>query len=126
MLHRWLADLLVVAHGAFVLFVIFGALAVARWPRLAWLHLPAVAWAVLLEANAWICPLTPWEQALRRAAGEAGYPGGFVDHYLLPLLYPEGLEPSGQVVLAGAVLAVNLLLYAWMLHRRRRLRRAKA
>ncbi len=115
-----LADLVVLLHLAFVVFVVLGALATWRWPRVAWLHLPAVAWAALLEINGWICPLTPLEVALRRAAGEAGYDGGFVAHYLLPLLYPPGLTPALQVGLGVSVVLLNLLLYAGLWWRRRR------
>ncbi|MEP7205320.1 MAG: DUF2784 domain-containing protein [Casimicrobiaceae bacterium] len=109
-----LADGLALAHALFVLFVVFGAIVVRLRPWLAWLHLPALAWAVLLEFNAWICPLTPWEQALRRAAREAGYQGGFVDHYVMPILYPAGLTAGVQVVLAVLVLAINAGLYGWL------------
>src|SRR3982751_1474559 len=111
LLYRFAADLLVVVHGALVLFVLFGALAVAWRPRVAWLHLPAVVWAALVEMNAWICPLTPWEQQLRRVAGQSGYEGGFVEHYVLPALYPAALTPRIQLVLGGVVILVNVSLY---------------
>lgn len=118
----WLADLVVIAHGLFILFVVAGGLLVLRWPRVAWLHLPAAAWGVLIEACGWICPLTPLENALRHAAGEAGYGGGFVERYLLPLIYPAGLTPAVQRWLALAVLGINLAVYAlaWARWRRRR------
>ena len=118
------ADLLVLFHVAFVAFALFGALAVAWRPQLAVLHVPAAIWAVLVEMNAWICPLTPWEQSLRRAAGQAGYAGSFVDHYVLPILYPVHLTPRIQWVLAAVVLLVNVLLYAWVIRRGRDRRRA--
>jgi hypothetical protein len=111
--HRLLADLLVVAHLAFIVFALAGGLLVARWPRVAWLHLPAAAWAALVEFNGWICPLTPAENALRHAAGEAGYAGGFVAHYIVPVVYPPGLTPAVQTALGGGVLAVNAALYLW-------------
>ncbi|MEO5700637.1 MAG: DUF2784 domain-containing protein [Casimicrobiaceae bacterium] len=117
-----LADGLALAHALFVVFVVGGAL-VVRWrPWLAWLHLPCLAWVVLLELNSWICPLTPWEQTLRRAAREGGYEGGFVDHYVMPVLYPTGLTADVQMVLAVLVLAINAGLYGWLLraHWRRR------
>lgn len=120
MAFRLLADALVVAHLVFVAFVLLGALLVARWPALAWLHVPALIWGALVELNAWICPLTPWEQHLRHAAGQSGYEGGFVDHYLLPVLYPAGLTPRMQLALGAVVLIVNLTLYGWILARRRR------
>lgn len=117
-----LADGLALAHALFVVFVVGGALVVRLRPWLASLHLPALAWAVLLELNGWICPLTPWEQALRGAAREGGYEGGFVDHYVMPVLYPAGLTADVQVVLAVLVLAINAGLYGWLwrAHWRRR------
>lgn len=113
------ADLLVLLHSAFICFVVFGGLLVWRWWRVAFLHLPAVAWGVLLEINGWLCPLTPWEQQLRRAAGERGYQGGFIEHYLLPLIYPAGLTRGLQVWLAVCVIAINLFVYGWLLWRKR-------
>lgn len=114
------ADALVLLHVVAIGFIVFGGLLVFRWPWVAWLHLPAAAWGVLLEFKGWICPLTPWEQALRRAAGEAGYRGGFVEHYLLPLIYPEQLPRELQWFFGSIVLLVNLAVYgAWWLRRRR-------
>ena len=119
MIYRLLADALVVLHCAFVLFVVLGGLLVLwRW-RLAWLHLPAAAWGAGIELVGGICPLTPLENHLRRLGGQAGYPGGFVEHYLLPALYPDGLTPRIQIVLGLLVLAVNLGLYGWAWARRR-------
>ncbi|MEM5431622.1 DUF2784 domain-containing protein [Cupriavidus oxalaticus] len=108
----WLADLVVIVHGLFIVFVVAGGLLVLRWPRLAWVHLPAAAWGVMIEWSGWICPLTPLENALRRAAGEAGYGGGFVERYLLPLIYPPGLTPAVQLWLGLIVLVVNVAVYA--------------
>ncbi|WP_427311822.1 DUF2784 domain-containing protein [Cupriavidus sp. H39] len=118
----WLADLVVIAHGLFILFVVAGGLLALRWPRVAWLHLPAAAWGVLIEWAGWICPLTPLENALRHAAGEARYSGGFVERYLLPLIYPAGLTPAVQLWLGLAVLGINVAVYAlvWARWRRRR------
>jgi uncharacterized protein DUF2784 len=115
--YRLLADLLVLLHLTFVLFVVLGGLLVLRHPRFAWLHLPAAAWGAFIEAVGWICPLTPLENILRRHAGDAGYAGGFIEHYLLRLLYPEGLTRKTQFVLAGIVLAINLLAYGILLRR---------
>ena len=109
------ADLLVLLHLAFILFVILGGLLVWRWGWLAVLHLPAVLWGALLEFKGWLCPLTPWEQQLRLAAGEAGYSGSFIAHYLLPVLYPDGLTRMVQLLLGAAVLLINLLIYGWLL-----------
>ncbi|KZE33274.1 DUF2784 domain-containing protein [Crenobacter luteus] len=117
---RLAADAVLVVHLAFIVFVLLGGLAVRRWPRLAWLHLPAVAWGVTVELTQGVCPLTPLENALRRAAGDAGYAGGFVEHYLLALIYPDGLAAGHQLALGLAVLAVNALVYLpWLRSRRR-------
>ena len=119
------ADFVVLLHLGFILFVALGGLLVLRWPRLAWLHLPAVAWGALIElAGSIICPLTPWENALREAAGESGYGGGFVDHYIVPLVYPPGLTRSMQVALGVLVLAVNGLAYGALALRLRQAGRA--
>jgi len=109
---RVLADFVVLVHGTFVLFVVLGALLVLRWPRLAWLHLPAAAWGAWVEFAGWICPLTPLENAFRRQAGQAGYGGGFIEHYVLRLLYPAGLTRETQLILGGMVVVLNLALYA--------------
>ena len=111
MLYDLLATAVVLLHFSFVLFVVGGGLLLYKWPWLAWLHLPAVIWAALLEFNGWICPLTPLEQQLRAAAGQAGYSGGFIDHYLLALLYPAGLDGSMQFILGSLVVAINVLVY---------------
>jgi hypothetical protein len=119
-LFRLLADLVVVLHFAFVLLVVLGALLVLRWPRLAWLQLPAAVWGVAIEWAGWICPLTPLENSLRARGGAAGYSGGFVEHYLLAVLYPAGLTRSGQVVLGVVVLLVNAVAYGLLMARWRR------
>jgi hypothetical protein len=112
------ADLVASLHFAFVVFVVSGGLLVLRWPRLAWLHLPAVAWGASIELLGWICPLTPLENRLRHEAGLAGYEGGFVEHYLVPLLYPASLSRSVQVILGLSVLLINAVLYGSILRRR--------
>lgn len=106
-------------HLAFILFVLLGGVLAWRWPWVMFLHLPAAAWGVLLEFNGWLCPLTPWEQQLRQLAGEAGYSGGFIAHYLLPVIYPAGLTRSVQLALGGGVIAINLLVYGWLVWRKR-------
>ncbi|MGC3873756.1 DUF2784 domain-containing protein [Halomonas sp. GXIMD04776] len=115
--YRIAADAVLILHLAFILFVVLGSLAVLRWPRLAWLHLPAAAWGAALELNGWICPLTPLENSLLRAAGESGYTGGFIEHYLIALIYPAGLTPTIQLWLGAGVLAINLPIYAYLLLR---------
>lgn len=112
-----LADLVVLLHLAFILFVMLGGLLVLRRRRLMWLHLPVVVWGAAIEFVGWVCPLTPLENHLRAAAGEAGYSGGFVAHYLIPLIYPEGLTRELQWLLGALVLLVNALVY-WRVLRR--------
>ena len=106
-----LADLVVVLHFAFVLFVVFGGLLVLRWPRLAYVHLPVALYGALIELVGWICPLTPLEKRLRESAGLEGYQGGFVEHYILPVLYPAGLTRNVQLVLGLIVIGMNLVIY---------------
>jgi hypothetical protein len=118
--HAFLADVLLVLHGLFILFVLVGGALVWRWPRLAWLHLPAVAWAAWVAWAGWICPLTPMENELRRAAGQAGYSGGFIEHYLLGMIYPQGLTRGVQIGLGVFVAALNLGVYGWLLRGWRR------
>jgi hypothetical protein len=107
-----LADAMVIMHLLFVIFVMTGGFLLVRWPKLAWLHLPAVAWGAIVEFTGWICPLTPLENHLRMLGGGGVYSGGFVERYLLPVLYPENLTLPIQQVLGGAVVGVNLVAYA--------------
>lgn len=118
MWYRALADVLVILHLGFVVFVVLGGLLVLRFRRVAWVHLPAAAWGAASEFAGWICPLTPWEQTLRRLGGDAGYTGGFVEHYLLDVLYPPGLSSSVQTVLGLLVVGVNAGIYGAVLLRR--------
>ena len=113
MLYGIAADLLVVVHLGFVVFVVLGAFVVPRWPRLAWAHLPAVAWGVGIELTGAICPLTPLELWLRMEAGTAGYDGDFIAHYLLPVLYPAGLTRQSQLVLGALACGINVAVYGW-------------
>jgi hypothetical protein len=117
--YRILADLVVGVHALFVVFVVAGGLLVLRWPWVAAAHLPAAVWGTLIELRGWICPLTPLENSLRASAGQAGYAGGFIEHYLLPVLYPAGLTGGIQLVLGALVIAVNTVVYAMLLRRRR-------
>ena len=126
MTYRWLADLVLVVHLLFIVFVVAGGFAAVRWPRLAWAHLPCLAWGALIEFAGWICPLTPLENDLRIASGEAGYSGGFIERYLLPIIYPGALNREIQIGLGVSVLALNALAYAWLIARRRRRRAASA
>jgi hypothetical protein len=120
MLYRLLADLVVLLHSAFVLFVVLGGLLALRWPRAAWFHLPAALWGAGIEFAAGVCPLTPLENHLRRLGGEAGYAGGFVEHYVLPVLYPAGLTQGVQLVLGTFVVVLNVVVYTAVWRRRRK------
>ena len=101
MIYRILADAVVLLHFGFVVFVVGGGLIVLYRPRLAWVHIPAVIWGALIEFAGWICPLTPLENWLRFRGGQAGYAGSFLEHYLLPVLYPEFLSRSLQFILGN-------------------------
>ena len=113
------AELVVALHMAFVIFVVAGGFLAIRHPVLAWVHLPAVAWGAYAELTATVCPLTPLENALRRSAGEAGYTGSFVERYVVPLLYPDGLTPIDQRWIGIAVIAINVVAYGVALRRAR-------
>jgi len=120
MLYSALAKAVLVLHAAFVVFVLFGGLLARRWRRLPWLHLPSVLWVILIELNGWICPLTPLENRLREAAGAQGYSGGFIEHYLLPLVYPPGLTPALQALFAAIVTGVHIAVYGLLWRTRHR------
>jgi hypothetical protein len=119
MLARIAADAVLVVHLAFVLFVVFGALLVLRWPKLALVHVPAAIWGALVELNGWICPLTPLEVTLREAAGGTGYRGDFLQHYIVALLYPEELTRTMQLGLGGLVVLINAAIYVVIARRAR-------
>jgi hypothetical protein len=120
---RWAADTLLVVHGLFIAWVVVGGVIVLRWPRALLAHLPAVAWAVWISVSGGICPLTPWEWRLREMAGQGGVSGGFIEHYLVRWIYPEGLTRGLQFGLAAFVLIVNGWAYARLLRRWRAQRR---
>lgn len=122
MLYRSLADLTVLVHFGFVLFVVLGGLLALRWPRAAWVHLPAALWGAGIEFAAGICPLTPLENHLRRLGGEGGYTGGFVEHYILPVLYPDGLTRGVQLALGMFVIVLNVVVYTIVWRRTQRLK----
>ena len=126
MLYRILADVVVGIHALFVAFVVAGGLLALRWPWVAAVHLPAAVWGTLIELQGWVCPLTPLEKSLRATAGQSGYQGGFIEHYLLPVLYPAGLTRNVQVVLGSLVLVINLVIYGLVVRRRMARRRAQS
>jgi hypothetical protein len=105
------ATAIALLHLAFILFVLFGAFLVLRWPKLMWVHLPAAAWGVLIEFAGWWCPLTKWENHYLRAAGRAGYDTGFVAHYIMPIIYPAGLTRGLEIAIGTFVLVMNAALY---------------
>jgi Protein of Unknown function (DUF2784) len=123
---RFLADLVVGLHFLFVLFVIFGGLLALRWPRAAFVHLPSAVWGAFIELAGGICPLTPLENSLRARAGEPGYEGGFIEHYIFPVLYPSGLTRPIQIGLGFIVIAINLVIYAQVFAGLRRRARSRS
>jgi len=123
MIQRILADIVVFAHLGFIVFVVVGGLLALRWRWAPLVHLPAAAWGVFIEVSGRVCPLTPLENSLRQAAGASGYPGGFIEHYLVPIIYPAALSPSLQLFLAALVILANALVYTAVWRRMRRLAR---
>ena len=113
-LYQLLADLVVLVNVVFVIFAVLGGLLVARWQGLAWIHLPAVIWATIVELFGWVCPLTPLENWLRQRAGERGYGADFIARYILPALYPVELTREVQIALGAFVILINLAIYIWI------------
>lgn len=114
-LYRLLADLLLLTHFAFIIFVLLGGLLMLKWPQVAWLHIPAALWGVLTEILSLPCPLTPMEKYFQRLAGDAPYEGDFIAHYLLPVIYPAALTPNIQILLGIIVIVVNIVIYTYVL-----------
>lgn len=117
MFFRIAADAVVVVHLGFILFVVFGGLLALRWRMIAWFHIPAAIWGALIEFGGWICPLTPLENVLRRAGGASGYGGGFIAHYVMPLIYPVALNRAMQLIMGIAVVILNGVVYAFVVKR---------
>ncbi|MBT1261323.1 DUF2784 domain-containing protein [Pseudomonas sp. VS40] len=117
MLYRLAADSLVLFHLSFILFVLFGGLLALKWRPVIWLHLPAAAWGVAVEVFHLPCPLTRWENLFRHLAGQDGYGGGFIEHYIHTLIYPAGLTPQIQLGLGALVLVINIAVYGWLIRR---------
>ena len=120
MFYRVLADAVVVIHLAFAVFAVIGGVLVLRWRQCAWLHVPAALWAVAIECMGWVCPLTPLENCFRQKAGSIGYETGFIEHYILPVLYPTVLTRGTQIALGLFVFVVNLGIYGWVVYRVRK------
>ena len=116
-MYSLLADLILIIHLAFVIFVLCGWLLVLKWRWVAWAHLPAAAWGAVVEFTGWICPLTPLENYFRENAGQAGYSSDFVTYYLLQILYPDNLTRDLQLLLGTVVLAINISVYGWLWRR---------
>jgi len=118
--YQLLADAVLVVHLAFILFVVFGGFVAWRWRQWVWWHVPVLAWGIYIEISGTICPLTPLENKLRRLGGSAGFDGGFIDHYLLPLIYPPGLTQETQWILAFLLILLNSYAYFGLWKRRSR------
>ena len=126
LLFLYLADAIIIIHFGFVIFVIAGGLLLLRWPRVIWLHLPAILWGALVEFLHLVCPLTYLEDWLRERAGVAAYHGDFVEHYLMPILYPAHLTAHIQIFLGGLVVIINVIIYGWwILRHKHRFRHAQ-
>ena len=122
MCYRALADLVLVVHFAFVLFVVFGGALALRWSRVAWIHVPIALYGAVIEFMGFVCPLTPLEVTLRQRGGEAGYAGGFIEHYITAAIYPAGLTRQVQFILGAALVGLNVVVYAVWWTRYSRLR----
>ncbi|MBI9061321.1 MAG: DUF2784 domain-containing protein [Marinilabiliaceae bacterium] len=120
MIFRIIASILVLIHGLFILYVLFGAFLNFKWPKMIWIHLPMVIWGALVEYMHWICPLTPLENYFRQKARTGVYEGDFIEHYIIPLIYPENLTPQFQVVFGSLVVVLNLVVYGFFWYHIRR------
>ncbi len=114
MAFQLLADLVVVIHFAFIVFIVLGGLIALWWQPVIWFHLPVLLWGILIEIFGWVCPLTPLENTLRSMAGKTGYSGGFIAHYIEPVIYPAGLTSGKQILLAVALIAANTIIYFYI------------
>lgn len=119
-MYELLANIVLLLHLTFIVLVVFGIFLVLWWPRLAWVHIPAVLWGAAITVTGKICPLTPLENRLRLRSGNDGYQGGFIDHYVMPIIYPPGLTREMQVAMGVVLLALNIAIYAWIWRKRRR------
>lgn len=120
MSYRLLADIVLLLHAAFVAYTLFGGLLVLRFPKLLWLHLPVLLWGVAVQWADWICPLTPLENSLRSLAGESGYPGDFLEFWILRILYPEHLTIELRYLLGILLIAFNVVVYLFVVARKYR------
>ena len=118
MLYQIIADILVIVHFLFILFVIFGGFLVLRWRFVFWIHIPCAMWGMLIEFAGWLCPITPLENHFRHLAGQAGYHGGFINHYIMPVIYPAGLTRDIQYLLGTGVLIITIIAYSLVIYQR--------
>lgn len=118
MFYHILADLVVIVHLLFIIFALFGGLLLLLRNYLVFIHIPAAIWAALISFKGWVCPLTPLENHLRSATGSEGYTVGFVEHYLIPVIYPVGLTPTIQILFGIIVVIANLGIYAFVYYKR--------
>ncbi len=109
--YRFLAELVLLIHFSFILFVVFGGFAVLKWKRIIYYHIPAALWGIVIEITGWVCPLTPLEIELRVRAGSGFYTGGFIDRYLTPIVYPPGFTRQLQYYLAAGLIIINAAAY---------------
>jgi len=123
MIYRILADIVVIFHLSFVIFSVIGGVLALKWRKIIWIHIPVVIWAVVIEFAGFICPLTPLENNLRFRGGESGYESDFIEHYIFPVLYPEGLTHTMQVIIGIFVLTVNIVVYSIIIHKIRKKRK---
>ena len=124
MIYRIAADFVLVTHFAFIVLVVAGGLVVFRYEWFAWIHIPAASWGAFVELTGRICPLTTLENVLRIRAGQEGYVDSFIDHYIVPVIYPAGLTRHVQLMLAGLVVVANVAIYATILLRKRKMRKS--
>lgn len=117
MFYRLAADILVVIHVLFILFVVLGGFLVLKWGWVKYLHIPCAIWGALIEFAGWICPLTPWEIELRWKGFQEGYKGGFISHYILPLVYPDELTRELQIFFGAIVVVINISIYGWIIYK---------
>ena len=119
------ADLVLLVHLGFIVFVMLGGLLALRYHWMVYLHIPAALWGAFVEISGRICPLTIWENDLRRSAGDFGYTESFVEHYVVPVVYPAGLTRPVQYAIAGLVIATNVVIYGWLIYRAKRSKMVK-
>lgn len=120
MLYKFLADIVLILHLFFILFVLFGAILAFKFPKIVWFHLPIATYGALITFYRWICPLTPLENYFRALAGEQGYEGGFIAHYILPVIYPSGVTTGLTITMGLTVIIWNGIIYGLLIYRNKK------